>query len=83
MDRRQCSSPNAGWPMGAMAGILGVRLEKRGEYCLGKSIPGAMGPKPGDIRKGHKVAQLAGGVALLAAVCVCNQNDWFFGNHGL
>lgn len=29
-DRGRTSSPNAGWPMAAMAGALGVRLEKRG-----------------------------------------------------
>jgi adenosylcobinamide-phosphate synthase len=28
-------SPNAGWPMAAMAGALYVRLEKRGHYLLG------------------------------------------------
>ncbi|MHB9090018.1 MAG: cobalamin biosynthesis protein [Chloroflexota bacterium] len=28
-------SPNAGWPMSAMAGALGVRLEKVGHYRLG------------------------------------------------
>lgn len=42
-DRRQTSSPNAGWPMAAMAGLLGVELEKRGEYRLGQggAQPGA------------------------------------------
>lgn len=29
-------SPNAGWPIAAMAGALGVRLEKVGHYRLGK-----------------------------------------------
>jgi adenosylcobinamide-phosphate synthase len=29
-------SPNAGWPMAAMAGALGVRLEKAGHYVLGE-----------------------------------------------
>ena len=29
------ASPNAGWPMSATAGALGVRLEKRGHYQLG------------------------------------------------
>jgi adenosylcobinamide-phosphate synthase len=29
-------SPNAGWPMAAMAGALNVRLEKAGHYKLGK-----------------------------------------------
>ncbi|MDE0233734.1 MAG: adenosylcobinamide-phosphate synthase CbiB [bacterium] len=38
MDRRLTPSPNAGWTMGAMAGLLGVRLEKQGQYCLGGKL---------------------------------------------
>jgi adenosylcobinamide-phosphate synthase len=34
-DARQTASPNAGQPMSAMAGALGVELEKVGYYCLG------------------------------------------------
>jgi adenosylcobinamide-phosphate synthase len=34
-DHAQTESPNAGWPMAAMAGALGVRLEKVGHYVLG------------------------------------------------
>ena len=72
-DCSQCKSPNAGWPMGAMSGLLGVRLEKKGEYCLGgkdnATLPGVT-----DIRLGQQVAQLAGAlavaVAVLASVCV-------------
>ena len=33
------ASPNAGWPIAAMAGTLGVRLEKEGHYALGKGNP--------------------------------------------
>ncbi len=33
-NHRLTSSPNAGWPMSAMAGILNVKLEKIGNYCL-------------------------------------------------
>ncbi len=31
-------SPNAGWTMGAMAGTLGIQLEKAGAYSVGTSI---------------------------------------------
>ena len=34
-DRRRTASPNAGWTMAAMAGALGVTLEKPGAYRLG------------------------------------------------
>lgn len=34
-DARTTASPNAGWPMAAMAGALGVTLEKPGAYRLG------------------------------------------------
>ncbi|HEY8514195.1 MAG TPA: adenosylcobinamide-phosphate synthase CbiB [Candidatus Binatia bacterium] len=34
-DARGTESPNAGWPMSAMAGALGVALEKVGHYRLG------------------------------------------------
>jgi adenosylcobinamide-phosphate synthase len=36
-DRRKTESPNAGWTMSAMAGALGVQLEKVGYYKLGES----------------------------------------------
>ncbi|MFC2071151.1 cobalamin biosynthesis protein [Chloroflexota bacterium] len=34
-DRRKTESPNAGWTMSAIAGALGVQLEKTGYYKLG------------------------------------------------
>lgn len=34
-DHGRTKSPNAGWPMSAMAGALNVRLEKGGHYQLG------------------------------------------------
>lgn len=35
-DYRITSSPNAGFPMSAMAGLLNIKLEKIGNYCLNK-----------------------------------------------
>ncbi len=37
-DRNLTSSPNAGWPMATMAGLVGVRLEKRDHYVLGGGL---------------------------------------------
>ncbi len=36
-DRGSLESLNAGWPISAMAGALGVRLEKAGYYALGEA----------------------------------------------
>ena len=66
-DRNQCDSPNAGWPMAAFAGILGVKLSKKGEYCLNSS---GVEPVPRNIRAGHQVASIAGGLTVLVAVFV-------------
>jgi adenosylcobinamide-phosphate synthase len=38
-DHGRTASPNAGWPMSAMAGLLGTRLEKPGHYRLGRELP--------------------------------------------
>jgi adenosylcobinamide-phosphate synthase len=65
-DCSRCASPNAGWPMGAMAGLLGVQLEKVGEYRLGDATRAL---EPRSIRTGCKVAHLAGGLAV-ALACV-------------
>ncbi len=37
-EHRKTESPNAGWPMAAMAGALNVRLEKMGHYELGEPL---------------------------------------------
>jgi adenosylcobinamide-phosphate synthase len=52
-DARLTTSPNAGWPMSAMAGALGVRLTKRELYAL--NIP-ARRPRPSDIGRACRIA---------------------------
>ncbi len=53
------SSPNAGWPMAAVAGLLGRRLEKPGHYVLGEGFPA---PGPRDVGAAVRLVGLAGAV---------------------
>jgi adenosylcobinamide-phosphate synthase len=52
-DASRTASPNAGWPMAAMAGALGVRLEKVGHYTLN---PEGRPPGAADLRRAMWVA---------------------------
>lgn len=59
------ASPNAGWPMSAAAGALGVLLEKIGDYNL---QGGPRLPKAADIARARRLilrAALLGGVMIL------------------
>jgi adenosylcobinamide-phosphate synthase len=51
-DSSQTASPNAGIPMSAMAGALGVELEKTGHYTLGK---GLRLPTPADLARARRL----------------------------
>ncbi len=62
-DAKNTSSPNAGIPMSAMAGALGVELEKIDHYTLGK---GLRSPGPADIGKARGL--LFGSITLAAVV---------------
>ncbi|MCS6803185.1 MAG: adenosylcobinamide-phosphate synthase CbiB [Chloroflexota bacterium] len=62
-DRGQTASPNAGWPMATMAGLLGRSLEKPGAYRLNASAPA---PGPSDILAARRIVARAW--LLLAAV---------------
>ncbi len=60
------ASPNAGWTMAAMAGALGVTLEKPGQYQLGA---GAF-PGPHTIGQAVRLVQLATLLLVLVAASV-------------
>jgi len=69
-DRRLTASPNAGQPMSAAAGALGVELEKVDYYCLGR---GLRVPQANDIGRTVRLllvtALLACGVATGVLMC--------------
>jgi adenosylcobinamide-phosphate synthase len=55
------ASPNAGHPMSAMAGALGVELEKIGHYRLGQ---GLRHPRAQDIRRATRLTTVCCGLAM-------------------
>jgi adenosylcobinamide-phosphate synthase len=64
-DSRQTASPNAGIPMSAMAGALGVELEKINHYTLGK---GLRSPSPADLGRARRILYFAVGFAALSFI---------------
>lgn len=60
-DAGKTASPNAGHPMSAAAGALGVQLEKVGHYRLGGEL---RRPAPGDIRRSVRLMRVAVGLAV-------------------
>lgn len=63
-DHAITASPNAGYPMAAIAGALGVRLEKVGHYCLN---PDGRDPTATDVRSASWLVGVAVGVTGLVA----------------
>ncbi len=61
------ASPNAGYPMAAMAGALGVRLEKVGHYCLHQQ---GLAPTAADLRRAEQLVLVAVGLACSLALIV-------------
>ncbi|RYY70806.1 MAG: cobalamin biosynthesis protein, partial [Comamonadaceae bacterium] len=64
-EARTTPSPNSGWPMAAMALLLGVRLGKPDVYVLN-----AVGRAP-EAEHSHRAARLAG-LAVIAAALVAS-----------
>ncbi|MGB8930313.1 MAG: adenosylcobinamide-phosphate synthase CbiB [Anaeromyxobacteraceae bacterium] len=64
-DGGSTESPNAGRPMAAMAGLLGVELEKPGHYRLGDPTAPVV---PATIARAWGVARFASTLALLLAL---------------
>ncbi len=64
-DAGRTPSPNAGWPMAAMAGALGVRLDKRGAAGTSVYVLHAAGRAPGveDLARARRVVAAAAGLA--------------------
>lgn len=65
-DHARTASPNAGWTMSAMAGALGVTLEKRSTYRLGQG----RAPDAADVERSVRLMTRAAGLALLASLSV-------------
>lgn len=63
-DHGATASPNAGYPMAAIAGALGVRLEKVGHYCLN---PDGRDPTADDLWHASWIVGVAVGLASLLA----------------
>lgn len=66
-EARRTPSPNAGWPMGALALRLGVRLEKPGAYVLN---PAGRAPEAPDVARALAVARGVIAAAVVVAACV-------------
>ena len=66
-DGLRTASPNAGVPMAAGAGALGIRLEKRGVYALN---PAARPPETADLTRALRLAGWAFGVFVTLIVAL-------------
>jgi len=74
-DARKTASPNAGQPMSAAAGALGVQLEKVGHYTLGNDNKPIV---PDDIRRAEHMVWYVGSIAIaLTIICKTFWRGWY------
>jgi adenosylcobinamide-phosphate synthase len=66
-DGAKTESPNAGRPMAAMAGLLGVELAKPGHYLLGDAVHAL---QPREIDRGWRAVVVGSTLAAVAATLV-------------
>jgi len=64
---RRTASPNAGWPMAAVAGTLGITLEKPGSYVIN---PKASLPTATQAEQGIRIVNRAGLLAFAGAAVI-------------
>ena len=72
-DHALTASPNAGWTMSAMAGSLGVALEKLGHYRLGDATRRL---QPEDISRALQSMALVAAFGLALAIGLIYLKDW-------
>jgi adenosylcobinamide-phosphate synthase len=70
-------SPNAGLTMAAMAGALGVKLEKMGHYVLGV---GLRPPMPADIARSIRIMKWVAAFGILITFALLSVHHVFFNN---
>lgn len=75
-DRGDTESPNAGHPMAMGAGLLGVQLDKRDAYVLGR---GLRAPGERDLARAQSLVRLAGWLFALAAGLILLSLDGRYG----
>ncbi len=74
-DARKTASPNAGQPMSAAAGALGIQLEKVDHYTLGDDNKPIV---PDDIRRAEHMVWYVGSIAIaLTIICKTFWRGWY------
>ncbi len=63
--RRLTESPNAGWTIGAMSGLLGVTLEKAGHYRIGEGLEE---PCPRQIGMSVRLAYVVAAIGIMTVM---------------